>query len=217
MNSQDIQAWDEHSKREAVRTMPESTSHIRRWLKEIPKGKLLDIGAGVGLDTKYAANLGFDAQGIEISREAVKIARERGIRVFICDMTDIFYQDETFDVCTAGGSIEHVPNTKDVLKEINRVLKPEGIFLFNVPYKWSFFTPAKKIQQWLGIWRCGYEKSFGEDELIALLNDAGFEVLERDWSKIEIGTRHPTLTKILRGLDKIISGRHMIWIKAKKI
>jgi len=109
-----------------------------------------------------------------------------------------------------------VPNTEDVLKEINRVLKPEGILLMNVPFKYSFFVIAKKIQQALGIWRCGYEKSFGKKELINLLDKNGFQWLEIDWSEIEIGTRHPFLTSCLRFLDRIINGRHMIWVRCKK-
>jgi len=220
MTNSNIQVWNEHSKREAEKEISESQSHIRKWLKEIPiypwRNKLLDIGAGIGLDTKYASDLGFDAQGIENSLEAVKIARDRGIVMSEMDMRDMLYQDEIFDICIAGGSIEHVPETENVLEEIYRVLKPNGIFLFNVPYKYSFFTPAKKIQQWLGIWKCGYEKSFGQNKLINLLEDNGFEVQEIKWSEIEVGTRHPVLTKILRFMDKIIGGSHMIWMKCRK-
>jgi len=220
--------WGEIAKQEQAnykhRTLEEikaSKNHIVQWLLEIDDKAnkfLLEVGCGSGIYMLDDLTMGFKlVRGIELDSDAVKIALENNLLVIEGDMKKMPYVQETFDIVTAPGSIEHFPETELALQEINRVLKHGGLLLLNVPYRNSFFVVVKKIQQALGVWRCGYEKSFSKKKLISLLEKNGFEVLDVDYSEIEIGTRHPYLTRCLRFLDRIINGGHMIWVKAKKI
>ena len=43
------------------------------------------------------------------------------------------YDDESFDLCTSTEVFEHVPDDLKGFREIHRVLKPGGLFLFTVP------------------------------------------------------------------------------------
>jgi SAM-dependent methyltransferase len=52
----------------------------------------------------------------------------------LCDIADIAVKDNTFDGVVCSEVIEHVPDPKAVLKEINRVLKPGGILLLCAPF-----------------------------------------------------------------------------------
>ncbi|MEO9512901.1 MAG: class I SAM-dependent methyltransferase [Flavobacteriaceae bacterium] len=45
----------------------------------------------------------------------------------------MLFEEGFFDLITCFGVIHHIPNVTDVLTEINRVLKPNGIFLFREP------------------------------------------------------------------------------------
>ena len=47
------------------------------------------------------------------------------------------FEDSTFDSCMATEVLEHCPNTEILLKEVSRVLKPEGTLFFTVPFLWN--------------------------------------------------------------------------------
>ncbi len=46
-------------------------------------------------------------------------------------------QDQFYDSAMATEVLEHCPDPELVMKEIHRVLKPEGIFFFTVPFLWN--------------------------------------------------------------------------------
>jgi len=210
-------------KRRTLEEIKSSKNHIHQWLLQIPNKKhkaLLEVGCGMGIYLMDDETMGFTGIGVELDSEAVKIARTHNLNVIEGDMKNMPFEDEKFDIVTAHGSIEHFPETEEALKEINRVMKYGGALLLNVPYKYSFFVISKKIQQVLGIWKCGYEKSFGRKELISILSNNGFKVLEVDKSPIEIGKNHPLLTTCLYYLDRLTAifglGGHHIWMKCEK-
>jgi len=49
------------------------------------------------------------------------------------DVQALTYGNESFDVCTCTEVFEHVPDDLKGFREIYRVLKPGGLFLFTVP------------------------------------------------------------------------------------
>jgi hypothetical protein len=49
------------------------------------------------------------------------------------DVTDIQYPDNTFDVVYCSHVLEHVPDDRKAIRELARVLKPEGWAVFMVP------------------------------------------------------------------------------------
>ncbi len=49
------------------------------------------------------------------------------------DITDIDYADETFDVIFCSHVLEHVPDDRRAIRELNRVLKSDGWAVFLVP------------------------------------------------------------------------------------
>ncbi len=97
-----------------------------------PKAKVLDLGCGPGIESAKLAKKGFGVYGFDLSEGLLKIARERlpGITFLQGDILEKFpYKDEFFDGIFAKASLLHVPRNKikDVLKEILRVLKKNGI------------------------------------------------------------------------------------------
>ena len=94
------------------------------------KGKLLDIGAGTGDFLVTAKNFGWSATGIEPNEKAKGIAAKKGIS-FIAATEEV--EDNTFDVITMWHVLEHVPDVEEQIKELKRVLKPEGVLVIAVP------------------------------------------------------------------------------------
>lgn len=109
-------------------------SMLKRYAKNKEKIRVLDIGCGSGLITKKIQDLGFDVEGLDFSEEAVKKTRSNGIDAEICDLDEgISKNDNEFDVVWAGDIIEHVFDPINLIKEINRILKKDGILILGIP------------------------------------------------------------------------------------
>ena len=74
------------------------------------------------------AGSGWEKYGIGLSEEARKVATSKGIKAF-ATLGDANFPDDFFDVVTMFATIEHLPNPKEVVKELTRVLKPGGLFV----------------------------------------------------------------------------------------
>lgn len=59
------------------------------------------------------------------------------------DVQKLTFKDESFDLVTSNQVMEHVPDDIAGYKEIYRILKPEGFFIFSVP----LFNIEKTIQR----------------------------------------------------------------------
>lgn len=99
-------------------------------------GKILDLGAGLGLFVECCMRYGIECVGIEGSSWACKKAEERGIKLICLDLAEDFpFPDEEFSVVVCNQVIEHLlPQTaKHMLQESYRVLKPNGVIIINSP------------------------------------------------------------------------------------
>jgi len=56
------------------------------------------------------------------------------------DVQQLTYPDQSFDVCTSTEVFEHVPEDQKGFREIHRVLKPGGSFVFTVPLSEQLHT-----------------------------------------------------------------------------
>jgi len=107
-------------------------------LKKILKDdvKILDAGCGDGnfLLNLKKKNSGINVTGVDFSREAVLIAKKRGISAVQGDLNGkIPFKNSEFDVVYSGEVIEHLYNPDFFLKEIRRILKNKGYLLITTP------------------------------------------------------------------------------------
>lgn len=112
----------------------------QRWLDFFSpeKGKkIFDIGCGTGYFLKAAKERGLQTYGIDLSEEAVKIAREIAPNSQIETGTgeDLKYPDNFFDYIACLGTLEHFTNIEKGLAEILRVAKKDAKFFIIVPNK----------------------------------------------------------------------------------
>lgn len=99
------------------------------------KGNLLDIGAGTGDFLLVAKNNGWNSVGIEPSVKAKAIAKTKGVELK-SNLSE--FEDNSFDIITMWHVLEHVPNLENQIKELKRLLKPNGSILIAVPNFKSF-------------------------------------------------------------------------------
>jgi len=110
--------------------------------------KFLDVGCGFGRNLFYMAKNGFDCCAFDLSLHAVELtkkkAKEQNIQIkniCVADMLLFPYEDESFDCLIALNVISHTNKIgfDKILKEIKRVLKPNGEAYFTLGSKESFW------------------------------------------------------------------------------
>ena len=94
------------------------------------KGRILDIGAGVGDFLSVAKNDGWETIGIEPSEKAKAIAIKKGVS-FVDRLSEL--EDQSFDVITMWHVLEHVPDLENQIAILKRLIKPTGTILIAVP------------------------------------------------------------------------------------
>ena len=102
---------------------------------ESSKGKILDIGAGVGDFLSVCKNDGWQTVGIEPSEKAKNIAKSKGVS-FVEQLSEL--ENHSFDVITMWHVLEHVPNLEEQISELKRLIKPNGTIIIAVPNFNSF-------------------------------------------------------------------------------
>lgn len=99
--------------------------------------KILDAGCGPGANLPHLKKYG-DVIGVDLSKEALKFARERG-KVQKGDITKLKFNDNSFDLVVCMDVLYHmwIKDVSLALKEFNRVLKKDGKLLLREPaYNW---------------------------------------------------------------------------------
>lgn len=114
----------------------EMDSFEKQVILRYAKGKCLEIGSANGNLTNFLKKKGIDVEGIEISEKMVKRAKEKYPKVSFKqgDAADLKYKNNSFDFVFFNvlDFIYPLDKRRKAISEINRVLKPNGIFLCNL-------------------------------------------------------------------------------------
>lgn len=132
--------------------------------------KILDIGCGDGRGTYELSRLlgnQYDIKGIDFSERAIAFAKLMApdIKFEVQHAAEMPESPESYDIAVAREVIEHIPPDEvlDFLKEIYRVLKPNGRVLLTTPSE-NRRIPSKHFQH------------FTPEKLTNLLSQSGFRV-----------------------------------------
>ncbi len=143
-------------------------------------GLLLDVGCGAGdFLALMRGRPGWQVMGIEPSAEAVLFAQDvLGLDVRRGQLSCPDLPTGQFDVITLWHVIEHVPNPHEVLNEVGRLLKPDGVCVIGVPVLDSveadWFGPS-----WAGFDVPRHLVTFTRSSLAQIVRQAGLNVEER--------------------------------------
>lgn len=119
----------------------EACIHLNRYATAKPyckDAKVLDAACGQGYGSYLMKCWGAkEVDGIDISEEAVsqakKIFKADGLNYIQHTVESLPYEDNTFDLVVSLETIEHVDDVDSFLKEIKRVLKPDGVVVLSCP------------------------------------------------------------------------------------
>ena len=141
--------------------------------------KLLDIGCCTGFLLDEAKNMGWDTTGVELSTWASRYAAEKfNLKIYNMSLEEADFPDEYFDIIIMQDTIEHLQYPRQVLLEINRILKINGILYINTPDIESLTSKILKAKWWgINQFHLYY---FSKNSLNWILNLSGFVVLKYD-------------------------------------
>ncbi len=143
------------------------------------KEKLIDLGCGPGQSTNYLVGCGVkDILGVDISPGMIKVAKNiyPQLAFETADMLKLQYPDRSFGSAIAFYSIVHFDNDQlyTAFKEIRRVLKPGGQFLFSYHIGNTLLHLDEFLEQQVDIDFCFFEPT----KIVALLATNGFDILD---------------------------------------
>lgn len=121
-------------------------------LGEVANKKIVDVGCGDGALTGLIAKAGGIVIGIDPSKEGLALARQMFEKhslkgTFCSSSTELV--DRSCDAVVCADVIEHVENTDEMLQEIFRILKLDGIAVISTPIRLSEEPWDKEhIKEW---------------------------------------------------------------------
>lgn len=117
---------------------PLTPERVERFCRHLKTGdKVLDVGCGNGDATRRIASLGHECTGVDIALDAIEFARVQNpeLRYEVVDADGkIPFEASSFDAIYCAEVIEHIYNVQNFLRDIARVMKPDGIALISTPY-----------------------------------------------------------------------------------
>jgi SAM-dependent methyltransferase len=114
---------------------------IKKIKKDFPKPyKILNTGVATGATSEMLEKFG-EVISLEFDKDCCDfLISNLNIKAINASITDMPFPDESFDLVCAFDVIEHVEDDHAALREIKRVLKPDGVLFVTVPafnYLWS--------------------------------------------------------------------------------
>ncbi len=174
----------------------------------IPRGRLLSVGCGLGFDVRVAKQLGFAAEGIELSPAAVKFAQSTlGVEVRLCDFAALASESESYDVVTFWDALEHLVDPRASLDRARRLIRARGCVLVRAPNVEGLFPrvslcTAKITGEWRHPSPPHHVFDFSPKTLARLASAARLKVrstIVDEWPQDRLieGSRRPLVTKFL--------------------
>ena len=116
-----------------------------------PRAKILDLGCGNGISTRLLNEADFDVVGTDISPLFLKEAQEwvnPKLKYHVCDVMELPFESESFDVICSNELIEHVPDVETALTEMTRVVRKGGRIVLSGP---NLCSPLIPFFDWLSL------------------------------------------------------------------
>jgi 2-polyprenyl-6-hydroxyphenyl methylase/3-demethylubiquinone-9 3-methyltransferase len=134
--------------------------HIQPLIKEKGSLRVLDVGCGGGILTERIARemqergIAGEVIGVDMSKNSVQVATEHAkkaglnnIKYIVGSAYQLPVEDNSFDIVVSTDVLEHLHDLQQAVKEIKRVLKPDGLFVFDTVNRTVFSRVFVKISE----------------------------------------------------------------------
>lgn len=163
-----------------------------------PGDRLLDLGCGEGRHciNAYLLHDKIDVVGVDLSREDLATAHQRlqpflpesnapeaekSFALYRANGLCLPFADNSFDKVICSEVLEHIPDYRAMLAEIDRVLKPDGLLAISVPRAW----PERicwHLSAAYHLVKGGHIRIFNAEALHREVSGLGFRRYARHWA-----------------------------------
>lgn len=161
---------------QADRHLFDNKKELIEFTSLLPKdAKVLDVGCGAGVPvTQFLVKAGFDVTGVDFSETMLKLARRNvpEARFVKKDMTELDFENNSFDGLTAVYAIIHIPRNRhsSLFQGFHRILKPNGIMLVSLgPDEWE------GTDEYYGAHM--FWSHHNPEKSLQMIKDAGFQII----------------------------------------
>lgn len=141
------------------------------------KIKVLDWGAGKGQVTYLLSQLGFRPDSCDLveSEPQRPLLDRTGIGLIALEHDyQLPFADQSYDVVLSFGVLEHVPNDRESLREIYRVLRPGGLLLcYNLPGAHSWIMHLAHLMG-----NHYHDRLYTRVGVSQMLHEGGYQILD---------------------------------------
>jgi SAM-dependent methyltransferase len=166
-----------------------------------PGGQVLDAGCGRSLFTEIRPRWPFTITAADVDHDLL-LSRKSSfpdVRWLVAEAQPLPFRDQAFDALFAGELIEHLVDPRPGLAEFRRVLKPEGVLILTTPNRLRLANLVDGSER---PYSPDHLSELSYDEALALLDEEGFEVLEKTGLHLELALNwfspHPKLDRLQR-------------------
>lgn len=152
-----------------------SEHRLARVLEVVQPGRWLDVGCSTGSFVASAVAAGCVAEGLDISREAVEIAREAGLLAHHGRVED-FEPTQPYDAITAFDVLEHSAEPRAFVKRLRGWVRTGGYLVLTLPDVSSVYPKLLMGRHWFYYWPDEHLFYFDPKTARRLLEEEGFEV-----------------------------------------
>ena len=116
-----------------------------------PRSKILDLGCGNGISARLLNQMDFDVVGTDISPLFLEEARaweNPRLRYQVCDVLELPFENESFNMICSNELVEHLPDVKTALTEMIRVVCKGGRIVLSGP---NLCSPLIPLLDWINL------------------------------------------------------------------
>ncbi len=119
-------------------------------LKRIVKNKeVLDLGCGSGMFTYKLKRFGAHVVGADLSKTLITIAKRDypGIKFYVSDAQKTTFKKNSFNIVSSSLMIHYIKDLKLLFREVSRILRKNGQFVFSFHHPLNEITKKIKIDE----------------------------------------------------------------------
>lgn len=182
---------------------------INRCMKNRKFKYVIDLGCGTGFHLKTLSQYSENLIGVDISFNALKeCKRVAKCDCVVCDVKRLPFKNNMIDFIWIAGVLHHVPDElNDVISNLSRILKDNGLILIDEPNKLNIFNYINmKLSK---ADPTGKERPMSLKNVGKILNSNDIVILESElyelFTPIGILLKNGTILNLSVALDKFIS------------
>lgn len=109
----------------------------KEFLPAVQDKTIIDIACGCGMGTKILSTKAENVFAYDINQEAIEFAKQYesadNIKYSVADIRKIPHDNSSVDVIISIETFEHVNEINEIISEVHRVLKSNGLWCFTTP------------------------------------------------------------------------------------